>query len=156
MAVRLRRGKDHRQEGYTHDHLPRVQVPVRIPDLEAQRILGMQEDQAAPEAAGRQVRRDLRGQPERQRNRVLEIPRDGVRCRRKPHLQGILHQPVQIHRQGVVREEPRIGEVRSLQGEEPRLHDAGEGRADVLAHKLLHEGLQQRQNSLRFDGREVR
>ena len=35
LAVRLRRGEDNRQEGDTHDHLPRVQVPVRVPDLEA-------------------------------------------------------------------------------------------------------------------------
>ena len=116
----------------------------------------MQKDKASPEAARRQVRRDLRGQPKRQRNGVFEFPRGGVRCRRKPHMQGILHQPIQVHGQGILRTQPRAGEVRALQGQEPRLHDAGEGGVDVLAHKLLHEGLQQRQNPLRLDGREVR
>lgn len=33
LAVRLRRGEDFRQEGDSHNHLPRVQVPVRIPNL---------------------------------------------------------------------------------------------------------------------------
>ena len=122
LAVRLRRGQGGRQEGDPHHHLPGVPLPVRLPDHQAERLLRAEEDQKAPEAARRALLGDIPGEPLRQRRGVREVPRDRGPSRRREPLQGLLHEPLQGHRQGGLREEPRVrrrvhGDHRDQEGE---------------------------------------
>ena len=89
MAMRLGRGEGHGQEGDPHHNLPRVQVPVRLPDRQRQRPIGPGEAGPPEEAPGGRLRRHLPVQPKRQRAGVREVPRD-----RGMGRQGVLRQPL--------------------------------------------------------------
>ena len=75
MAMRLGRGEGHGREGDPHHNLPRVQVPVRLPDRQRQRPIGPGEAGPPEKAPRGRLRRHLPVQPERQRAGVREVRR---------------------------------------------------------------------------------
>ena len=151
LAIRLRRGEEDRQEGDPHHNLPGVPLPVRHPHIEGRLGLRQEEARRPEEAPRRRLRHDVPMQPKRQRKRILELPRN-----RGLGRGGVLHEAVQIDGQGLVRKEPRARQVRPPEGDEPRFPHPGEGRPNVLAHQFLRKGVEQKPNSLRPHGREIR
>ena len=89
MAMRLGRGEGRGREGDPHHDLPRVQVPVRLPDREGQRPIGPGEAGPSEKALRGRLRRRLRMQPKRRRAGVREAPRD-----RRMGRRGVLRQPL--------------------------------------------------------------
>ena len=155
--IRLGHREGGRQEGPAHHHLPQIRVPVRDPHRQGQPI-------QRPPGHSRRVREDRQGagrediphQPGRQRVRVLVLPEDRALRRRGEGLLRLLHQPIQGHGQGRVREAPRARQVLPAEGPQPRLPHPGAGRRDVLQHQLVRPEGEGGPGPLRHRQEEVR